>query len=115
MSLLDDLVSAVEAGGVLRVYKLNEVPANPAYPYAVVGLGSPQKVWRTTNGAAGDLAMATAQFFSHDIDGALDIATLGDLDGQFISGRLVSREAASPPYRDPDDEGVVTISHAYQL
>ena len=115
MSLLDDLVAAVEAGGVSRVYKLNEVPASPGYPYAVVGLGSPDKVWRTTDGLAGDVARATVQYFGRDIDGVLDIADKGDLDGTRLDGRLVTRDIASSPYRDPDDSGVVAITHAYRL
>ena len=115
MSLLDDLVAAVQAGGVTRVSTLNEVPTSPGYPYAVVGLGSPDKVARTGDGAAGDLHLATVQFFGRDIDGVLDIADKGDLDGQRVDGRLVSRELASRPDRDPDDRGVVHILHAHRL
>jgi hypothetical protein len=115
MALLDDLVAAVQAGGVTRVYKLNEVPAGAPYPYAVVGLGSPDKIARTGDGAAGDLDRATAQFFGRDVDGVLDIASKGDLDGARLSGRLVSREVSSLPYRDPDDSGVINITHVFRF
>jgi hypothetical protein len=115
MALLDDLVAAVQAGGVSRVYKINEVPPGAGYPYAVVGLSSPDKIARTGDGAAGDLDRASAQFFGRDIDGVLDIANKGDLDGARISGRVVSRDLSSGLYRDPDDSGVLAITHAYRL
>lgn len=115
MTQLDDLVAAVQSGGVTRVYKLNEVPSSPAYPYAVVGLGSPDKIARTGNGIAGDLGRATCQFFGRDIDGVLDIATKGDLDGRRIGDRLVTRDVTSAPYRDPDDSGVINITHGYRI
>lgn len=119
MALLDDLVTAVQAGGVTRVYKLNDVrnaDGTPIkYPYAVVGLGSPNKDSRTLNGQAADLDQATVQFFGRDIDGVLDIASAGDLDGTYIDGRLVTRDLATRPDRDPDDLGVMQILHAYRF
>lgn len=113
--MLADLLTAVGAGGVDRVYKINEVPTSPTYPYAVVGLGSPDKVARTAEGTAADLNRCTAQFFGHDIDGVLDIAGKGDLDGKFIGGRLCTRELTTSPFRDPDDNGVLAVLHTYQL
>ena len=117
MALLDDLVAAVQAGGVTRVYKLNEVPASPGYPYAVVGLGSPNKDSRTHDGQAANLDQATAQFFGRDIDGVLDIADKGDLDGTWLGDRLVTRDENSGalPTRDPDDQGVVQLLHTHRL
>lgn len=118
MADLDTLVSTMQARGVARVYKLGEVPAKPTYPYAVVGLGTPDRVARTTDGRGADLHRATAQFFGHDIDGVLEIATKGDLDGARLplsSSPLVERELGTSPYRDPDDQGVITILHTYRF
>lgn len=114
MTLLDDLAAAV-AEDLPRVYKLGEVPEKPAYPYAVVGLGAPDKFARTMNGQAADTHRATTQFFGRDIDGVLDFATLGDLDGRFIDGRLITRDIASPPFRDPDDDGVLAVTLSYRF
>lgn len=115
MTTLADLTSALTTAGVTRVYKLNAVPASPTYPYAVVGLGSPDKIARTTNGDAADLYRATVQFFGHTHDSVLALATTGDLDGTYIDGYLVERELGTPPYRDPDDSGVLSILHTYRL
>jgi hypothetical protein len=113
VSLLDDLVTAV---GATRTYKLNEVPTgSPVYPYAVVGLTSPDKVNRTLDGQAGDLHRATVQFFGRDIDGVLAISAAGDLDGKFLGERLVTREVSTTPYRDPDDGGVLVVTHTYRF
>ena len=112
MALLDDAIDAVS---VPRVYKLNEVPSSPGYPYAVVGLTSPDKIARTMSGQAGDLHRATVQFFGRDIDGVLAIAAAGDLDGMFLDGRLVTREVTTTPYRDPDDGGVLVVTHTYRF
>jgi hypothetical protein len=115
VTLLDDYLAAVVGRGVRRVYKLNDVPASPVYPYAVVSMGAPDKVNRTKNGQAGDLNLASTQFFDRDIDGVLDLATLGDLDGTYLNGRLVTRAVSSQPFRDPDDQGVVAITLAHQF
>ena len=98
-----------------RVYKLGSVPSSPPYPYAVVGLGTPDKIARTGDGTAADLARFTVQFFGRTLDAVLDIATKADLDGTFIDGRLCVRELTTSPYRDPDDSGVLAILHTYQL
>jgi hypothetical protein len=115
MSVLTDVVAAIKAGGVTRAYKMNEVPSTATYPYAVAGLTSPDKVARTADGAGADLYRATVQFFGRDIDGVLDIADKGDLDGKYVTGRLIARDMATPPDRDPDDQGVVSILHTYRL
>jgi hypothetical protein len=115
VTALDDYKAAVVGRGVQRVYKLNEVPASPVYPYAVVSMGAPDKVSRTLNGAAADLHRGVTQYFGRDIDGVLDLATLGDLDGTFLNGRLVTREVSSPPFRDPDDQGVLAVTLTYQF
>lgn len=115
MTNVDALVARVTATGVQRVYKLNKVPASPTYPYAVVGLGSPDKVSRTADGQATDVERCTVQFFGRDVDGVLDIASKADLDGDFIDGRLCTREIGTDPYRDPDDRGVLAILHTYRF
>lgn len=115
MTTLTDVVTAVTTAGVTRAYKLGAVPASPAYPYAVVGVGSPEKVARSTNGDAADLHRATVQFFGRTHDAVLDLATVGDLDGTYLGGNLVTRELGTTPYRDPDDAGVLSILHTYRF
>lgn len=118
MTLLDDVVTAVKAGDTVpRVYKLGEVPAPgpTGYPYAVVGLGAPDKISRTLDGQAGDTYRATLQVFGRDIDGVLDFVALGDLDGRFVNGRLMIREVSSAPFRDPDDDGVLAVTLTYRF
>lgn len=115
MTSLSDLVSGIQSAGVVRVYKLGEVPASPGYPYAVVGLASPDKIARTSDGLATNLDRFTVQFFGRDIDGVLDIAAKADRDGKFIDGRLCTREISTSPYRDPDDSGVLAVLHTYQF
>ena len=115
MALLDDVEAAVAARGVLRVYKINEVPAAVSYPYCVVGVGTPSKIARGADGQAADLDRCTVQTFGHDADGVRAVAVLGDLDGQFINGRLVTLELSTDPYRDPDDGGVLNVLRTYRF
>lgn len=115
MTTLASLVTAVTSAGATRSYKLGAVPASPTYPYAVVGLSTPDKIARGADGRAADLNRFTVQFFSHTLDAVLDLATTTDLDGSFFSGALVTRELTTQPYRDPDDSGVLTILHTYRF
>jgi hypothetical protein len=115
VTLLDDYRAAVAGRGVHRVYKINDVPPSPVYPYAVVSVGVPDKVSRTLNGSASDLNRGVTQFFDRDIDGVLDLAAIGDLDGTYLNGRLLTREVSSPPFRDPDDQGVLAVTTTYQF
>lgn len=115
MPTLDDLVSAEQGAGVNRVYKVGEVPAGPPYPYAVVSLTAPDKVSRTLDGAGTDIHRGAVQFFGRDIDGVLDLAMKGDLDGTFLDGRLVTRDVATMPFRDPDDNGVLAVTLTYRF
>lgn len=115
MTTLAELVAAVAGTGVTRAYKLGAVPVSPAYPYAVVGLSAPDKIARSANGQATDLNRFTIQFFGRTLDAVLDLAQMADLDGTFLGPALVTRELTTSPYRDPDDSGVLTITHTYRF
>lgn len=115
MTTIAELVTAVTNAGVTRAYKLGAVPASPAYPYAVVGFSAPDKIARSANGQATELNRFTVQFFGRTLDAVLDLGTNADLDGDFINGALITRELTTPPYRDPDDSGVLTILHTYRF
>lgn len=115
MTTLADLTALVTSRDVPRTYKLGSVPAGPVYPYAVVGLGTPEKIARGADGQAANLNQFTVQFFGRTLDAVLDVATKADLDGVFIDGRLCERILSTNPYRDPDDSGVLAVLHTYQF
>ena len=118
---LDALIDRAEAVGISRVYKLGAVPDSPAYPYAVVGLGSPDAQGRTLDGSAWTDRRFTVQMFGRTHDSVLDLALLADAAfeaqtlTEFDDSPLSWRELSTPPYRDPDDAGVLSILHTYRF
>lgn len=121
MSDLDALIARLSAAGVTRVYKFGAVPASPSYPYAVLSpaLGAP--VVRTLDGSGDPMGRFTVQLFSRTADPLVDAAAktfdafdgveLSDLDGEPVAWQ----ELSTPPYRDPDTEGVLNITQTYRF
>lgn len=118
MTDLDVVVAAVTAGGVPRVYKANEVPASPAYPYTVV--------W-VTRDVPGNYALtgehgtwprrATVQSFDTDADGALDFDRMATDALQDHVPAFPGLECTpwrvqvgSALVRDPDNQGVIGVT-----
>lgn len=121
MTTLDLLAARLNAAGVLRVYKLGSVPASPAYPYAVVGLDSGTPNARGANMKTGLIHRLTVQMFGKEADAVLDLARLADLAFEGVAltdltdSPVATREISTPPYRDPDDNGVLSILHTYRF
>lgn len=120
MSDLDTIVAALVTGGVTRAYKFGAVPASPAYPYAVVSAapGAPQV--RTLDGSGDPMGRFVVQHFSRTHDGATDLAdlTFATFDGHALpldDAPVCWQEVTSGVYRDPDDQGVLTITHTYRF
>ena len=118
MGALDDLLAHVSH--IPRVYKLGKVPASPVYPYAVASLSSPSDLGRMLCGDTWTDQRLVVQMFGRDVDGVTALAAkfdaefkdrvLSDLPGEPFSWR----ELAVGPNRDPDDGGVIGITHTYR-
>lgn len=118
--LLDYLTARADAASIERVYPLGSVPKKPEYPYSVVSLGSPEDQGRTLDGGTWTDRRFVVQMFARTHAGLSDLAELWDdalkdrnlldLDGE----PFCWREIATPPYRDPDDSGVLSIVHTYR-
>lgn len=121
MSALDLLIDRAVAAGVLRVYKLGAVPQSPAYPYAVVSLGSPDSVGRMLCGDGWTDRRLVVQMFGRSLDSVEELATF--MDDAFEDVPLTElpdspfswRELSTPPYRDPDTGGVLSAVHTYRF
>ena len=118
MTFLDDVLAAVQAGGVPRAYKPNEVPTNPAYPYSIVYVTRDLPGNYTLDGAHGTQDMrATVQSFDTDADGALDfdrmaVDALQDHAPAF-AGYVTTPwrvQVGSAMVRDPDNQGVIGVT-----
>ena len=116
MSVTADLV-AQAGGAAARVYPMGSVPASPPYPYRVVGYSPNAPVQRTTNGAGEPVRRFTVQHFGRSADSveAAAAATFATFDGQRVDGDVCTQEIASPILRDPDDLGVLSITHTYRF
>lgn len=121
MSVADALVARRQSGGFARVYKVGHVPASPAYPYVVIGYAPSTPVHRGLLGNATPLQRFTVQHFDRSADGleAVCADTFALFDGVILSALpgspLCEQEMATPPNRDPDDNGVLGITHIYRF
>lgn len=115
MSVVGDLVT-MAGGSAARVYKIGSVPANPSYPYRVIGYSPNAPVVRTVNGAGEQVRRFTVQHFGRSADSveAVADATFATFDGQRIGDDVCTQELASTITRDPDDEGVLSTTHTYR-
>jgi hypothetical protein len=117
---LDLHVARLTAAGVYRVYKLGSVPESPAYPYAVLALDTGTPNARGLDMVAGLIHRLTVQMFGHTHDSVSALAALADqaFDGKSLSDiagtPVCIRELSTPPYRDPDDQGVLNVLHTYR-
>ena len=118
MSDLSTLLTRVRANGVARAYEPNQVPLTPSYPY-MVGSLAPVPGVQTLDGHRHLGQRFVAQVFSKTSDGievisdALDAVFNGKalpLDGSPVAEHELSSQLA----RDPDDRGVLNITHTYR-
>lgn len=116
MSTTDDLVALRSAAGG-RAYPLGAVPRSPAYPYVVVGYAPNAPLVRTLDGSGDPERRFTVQHFSRTVGTLEDAAavTFATFDGQQVAGETCWQELATPMFRDPDDGGVLSITHTYRF
>jgi hypothetical protein len=115
VSDLDVVLAAVQAGGVPRAYKPNEVPANPQMPYTIVHVTRDIPRNRDMTGSAGTWdRRATFQSFDLDADGALafDRMAVDALDGRILAGidGMWTVQLGSAEVRDPDKPSVIGVT-----
>jgi hypothetical protein len=116
MSVTDDLVT--QAGGTTaRVYAIGSVPASPTYPYRVIGYAPNAPIQRTMNAKGEQVRRFTVQHFGRTDDSveAVASATFATFDSQRVDGDVCTQELASPILRDPDNQGVLSITHTYRF
>ena len=115
----DLLRVALTSAGVARVYDLGAVPAKPAYPYAVLSVSPAPPQVRDLGGSGDPVGRFTVQHFGRTDDSVTAIAavTFATFDGKELpvaGGPVAWQEIASPAYRDPDDQGVLSVLHTYR-
>lgn len=121
MSALDTLVAHLTASGVARVYKAGAVPAHPVEPYVVVSASRLVPDVRTLDGSGTSPRRFVVQVFgkTHDSLTAVEAALVAALDARFVPGLpgdpQVLLEVTSSVYRDPDDSGVLNLTHTYRF
>ena len=115
MSTTDDLVALRQVAGG-RVYAMGAVPANPTYPYLVIGYAPAAPVVRDLAGGGDPERRFTVQHFDRTIHGVEDHAarSFSTFDGREVDGNVCWQETATPAYRDADDNGVLSIVHTYR-
>ena len=118
MSDLATIVSHATTGGIKRVYKAGSVPESPQYPYAVISASAMPPDVRTLDGSGNNPRRFIVQVFGRDHDSVDHLAALvlAAFDAKFLNltGAPQCRvEVTSPAYRDPDDDGVLNITHTY--
>ena len=116
---IHDITALLQEAGVDRVYVLGSVPPSPAYPYAVVSPapGAPQV--RTVDGSGDPAGRFVVQHFGRTLESVTDLAALSfaAFDGKAMpvpDAPVAWQEVASAVYRDPDDSGVLAITHTYR-
>jgi len=119
VSVTGSLVTARKSGGFARVYEHNAVPEMPEYPYVVVGYSPQAPEVRGLISGGTLVRWFTVQHFARTVDALEDVtsATAALFEGQPITGLsdMCDLLVASQPYRDPDDNGVLTITHTYRF
>lgn len=116
MSDLDTLMARLTGSGVTRAYKVGAVPPLPTYPYAVVASSRLAPDARRLDGGGTAPVRFTVQMFGKTADSVADLAvkSLAAFDTYFIGERQIRAEVTTPPYRDPDDNGVLNVTHTYR-
>lgn len=116
MSVTDDLVTQRATAGD-RVYAIGSVPSQPAYPYTVLAYSPNAPVTRVQQGQGDQIRRFTAQHFGRTDDSVEDAAqrTFDTFDGKAVGGDMCTQEIATTITRDPDDSGVLSITHTYRF
>lgn len=106
-----------KVGGFTRVYQLGAVPTTVVYPYVVIGYAPNAPVVRTQDAAGDPVGRFTVQHFGRTADAVEDQAaiTFATFDGKPVAGDVCTQEVATLPDRDPDDRGVLSITHTYRF
>lgn len=113
--MTSDLVT-MRGGSAARTYAIGAVPATPVYPYQVIGYAPNAPTVRRLSGTGDPTDRFTVQHFGRTADAveASAAATFAAFEGRDINGDLCWQETATPVYRDPDDNGVLSITHTYR-
>lgn len=116
MSTTGDLVT-LAGGAAARVYAVGSVPANPTYPYRVIGYSPNAPTVRTANQQGDPARRFYVQHFARGIAAleAVAEATRTVFDGQAVDGDMCVQEVVSPVTRDPDDQGVLSTTHTFRF
>ena len=99
-----------------RVYPVGQVPPKPTYPYTVIGYAPNAPVVRSMLGGGDVVGRFFVQHFATSIDALEGEAaiTFATFDGKTYGGNVITQEVATPISRDPDDRGVLSITHTYR-
>jgi hypothetical protein len=119
VSDIETLVAHAQSAGIDRVYAVGSVPGRPDYPYAVVSASRLPPDVRRLDGGGTTPKRFTAQIFGKNAESVEDLADLmlAAFDAAFIPDLDDSQcraEVTTPPYRDPDDRGVLNVTHTYR-
>ncbi len=120
MSDIEALVAHAESAGIDRVYATGSVPKSPGYPYVVLASSRIVPDVRRLDGGGTTPKRFTAQIFGKNAESIEDLADLmlAAFDAAFIPDLDDSQcraEVTTPPYRDPDDRGVLNVTHTYRF
>ena len=116
MSTTDDLVALRQVAGG-RVYAMGSVPANPTYPYMVIGYGMVPPAIRDLAGGGDPERRFTVQHFGKSADSveAIAKASFATFDGREVDGNVCWQEVTTRPDYDSDDNGVIDETHVYRF
>ena len=120
-TLIAAAVAKIEAAPVRRVYKVGEVPSQPAEPYLVASATFDNALAYTIDGdhGVGDYRITTQAVGSvYDAAAAVDDLARGALLDQRITvdGRIYGPgrlQVGAALVRDPDGGSVITITSTY--
>lgn len=119
MSEIATLVEMAQDGGIVRVYAAGSVPSSPKYPYAVIASARMAPDVRRLDGGGNNPRRFTGQVFAQTAEGAEALADLllETFDCTFMPFDEEPQcrvEVTTPPYRDPDDDGVLNITQTFR-